>query len=160
MEQVVSAYRVKTTGEFVIHPMGTFKKYGAYVGSNPCRSFPRDCSATDLGVAVIELLERSGPTGFAIGEIEQYRAATFEKQSELIRKKYFSSIRSTRDSDRRYLQCEVRTEKKSRSWSVNRFAFDAKTRLMVSERKQRVKKSAGAEELGRQLLALLDIPAQ
>ncbi len=159
MEQVVSVCRVKVTKDFVLHPFGTFKNYGGYVGIKPYRNLPSDCDATQLGAMAIELLERSGPTGFAISDIEQYRAVTVDKQSDSIHRKYFSTIRSTKDTDHRFIHCEVRAERKLKSWSIIRFAFDTAMRSMMPESTVRVRKSAGAVGLGEQLLALLQLPA-
>lgn len=155
MERIVTVLRVKDNGNFLLHPMGTFQGYGGYVSINPHRELPSDSDAGSLGTTAAELLQLSHSTGYRLRDIDQYRQDTSDEETALVRSRYFDRIRSTDDTDRRFVQAEVSLNPKQTSWRVTRFAFDESRGTLRPDQKARVKLADGPEALGRTLLELL-----
>src|ERR1043165_5566358 len=91
MERIVSIARSKATDTFIVHPMGTFRGYGGFVGINPYRELPKEVSPEIVGETVIDLLTQSGSTGFHIKNIEVYRADTADEETVRIREQFFAN---------------------------------------------------------------------
>lgn len=155
MDRIISVLRVRSNRHFLLRPMGTFEGYGAYVGINPSRELAADSSAETLGAAIIELLQLSKPTGYRVEDIEQYRRDTGDADSDAIRTRYFSRVRSTAETNRKFLHTEVATKDKQVSWRVTKFVFNVDHDTLVPENKLSVKMSEGAEALGRCVLDFL-----
>lgn len=155
MERVVSVLRSNESGTFILHPMGTFRRYGGYVGINPYRELPGDCSLEILGQLAVDLLTQSGPTGYAIGDIARYREATADEESRRIRNDYFSGTQSPTSRARRFLHLEVSISSKQRSWHVVKFKYDAEQSSFVPDIENRVKCTGGPSALGLALSNLL-----
>lgn len=155
MDKVVSINRLRRGEQFILHPLGTFLGYGGYVGINPYRELPAQCDARSLGEAVVELLALSLSTGYDIDDINTYRQATTDVDTARIRNAFFSDIRSTADTVRRFLHAEVSVRSRSKSWSIVKFLAKRSKEMLVPEEEIKVRMSAGPEALGRALLNIL-----
>jgi hypothetical protein len=155
VERVVNVRRVKANGQFVLNPMGTFRDYGGYVGINPYRELPTVVSPKQLGMVVVDLLARSGPTGHTISDFESCRAESATEETERIRDQYFFGKQSIESQAKRFQHLEVSSKDNRRSWDIVKFKFDKKSRAMVPDVEKRAKFEDGPSSLGKVILELL-----
>jgi hypothetical protein len=155
MERAVSIQRDKKTGHYILHPLGTFRGYGGYVGINPYRELPPNSVPELIGQSTMELLELSGPTGFHIKDINAYREQTDGEDTSRIRDKYISGVNSTAAMARRFHNAEVSREARHRSWLVVKFKYDSTRKSFVPDESKRVNVSEGASSLGQILVHFL-----
>ena len=149
MRRSVFGYRHRKTGMYLFYPMGTFKKYGGYVGINPIRELPAEAPYDEIGATVSELLECSGPTGFSIKEIKDYERATQDADTARIRRTYFQGA-STSKIASKFSEIEITLIDGQKSWQLLSREYDSATRCMVpTGQPKRVSRSLGVESLGK-----------
>lgn len=95
MEQIVNISRDRRRGLFLLNPLGSFKGYGGYVGINPYRELPQDVMAKEIGETIIDLLGKSGATGFHIKNIQAYRRESADPETVRIHSHYLSKIKDS-----------------------------------------------------------------
>lgn len=155
-------FRRRDSGEVIANPMGTFRGYGGEVGIYPYRQLAQHFAPPDLGALVIELLALSGGTGYSLKEMEAYRRAASDPESEGVRAKLgFTTPRQTTGTiAKRFARAVVETNDKSGSYLIKGYRYDPNTQLdEAGANPLRVKKSSGPEALGVAVLAALaDLP--
>jgi hypothetical protein len=154
MDKVVSILKVKANNHLILHPLGSFTGYGGYVGTHPYRELPEDCDAETLGATIAELLLLSGPTGYSIKDIEQFRHDTMDAESQRIRTEYLSKIRSTKDTVQQFIPMEVSITGQGKSWRITKFGYDPDQRSLIPNETLKIRISDGVQQLGGSLLAL------
>lgn len=158
MEKIVNLLRDRRTGHFLLHPMGLFDGYGAYVGTNPIRQLPATADAALLGQTIAALLDRSGPTGYSIKAIADYRAATGDDETNRLRQEYFPSRGgSTAVMAERFMRLQI-SFGQYRSWQIISYRYDKESDADLAAREVKVMQSAGLEALGREVLSLVSMP--
>lgn len=156
MERIVNILRARDNSAFVVNPMGTFIGYGGYVGTNPYREYVGEAPGR-LGGLVVSLLEQSGPTKFKIQEIDQYREATTDPETERVRRAHIGSATTTALMAKRYARAHVSRRDGQKSWKITIYRYDSRRRLDVTDDEVRVPCKDGADALGRRILELLKI---
>lgn len=155
MEQIVTIERNRCSGILVLHPMGTFKGYGGYVGVCPYRELASTVTAEILGDMVLNLLNVSGPTGFHIKDIDSYRRQVADEDSERLRRTHLAGIRGTADVARRFIRVGVSRRKGGKTLTLVRFAYRSEERAFGQELRLRVKAKASGLALGEKILELM-----
>jgi hypothetical protein len=158
MDRSVSVLRSKKTGNYILHPFGTFRGYGAYVGINPYREVPGDASSKALGQAIVDLLELSGPTGFGIDERDEYVRPTEDEETIRIREAYgLEDGMTTSKVAQRFLHAHVEQRTRQKSWVVQTYTYSSRWRSLSGSEHEptRVKHSEGPAALGRVLQEVL-----
>lgn len=154
MEQIVSVLRSTTSKRLILNPLGTFTGYGAYVGIYPYNEISADTSSMVIGSSVLLLLDKSVKTGFKIKEIDNYRKAQNDPDSDRIRQEYLSRIKSTKESARKFQQLEVSRNKRGGTLALTLFWYSAEDDTLVPVHKRRVRADVSPSELGAEILDL------
>ena len=162
MDRVVNVSRCRRTGAFLLHPFGTFRGYGAFVGVNPYRESPADVDDASLGQIVVTLLALSGPTGRDFTEAKLFLEQGRDDETNRIRSQYGleGPALSTSKLARRFLKADVEQRHGQKSWIVQPFRYDSRLRSMTGSDIPpiRVRQSAGSAALGAALRAALAWP--
>jgi hypothetical protein len=157
----VNIRRCYQTGTFVLNPDGTFRGYGAYVGINPYRELVAGVGSGDLGAAVMRMLELSGPTGVGIAEARTFLESSADDETRRVRAAHHLDAPrlSTAMLARRFAAATVELRHGQRSWWVQGFRYDPRTRTLSGERIKpvRVLLRAGTTVLGEVVREVLGI---
>jgi hypothetical protein len=141
-----------------LNPEGTFKGYGAYVGIEPHRQLPVGASAIQIGRLVVQLLKKSGPTGFHIEDHALYSAQATDGTSKAVLEWARPARATTSLMARRFLGGVVRTTDRLKSWRVMVYEYDSRLRANTARDAGRlVSKGLGAEALGEAVRAAFPI---
>jgi hypothetical protein len=139
--------------------MGTFRGYGALVGINPYREVAADASSEELGLCILTLLDRSGPTGLPIAEARQFLDETADEETRRIREDSGLTRKGMGTSRyaARFQVLEVEQRYRQKSWCLQGMSYDSLQRSLTRKGHSvvRVKHRLGAEGLGRAVLELL-----
>jgi hypothetical protein len=135
MDRSVQIMRCRRTGAFLLHPVGTFRGYGAYVGINPYREVLATSSPEELGRTVMVLLELSGPTGIAFADAKHFLETSRDEETIRIRTAYGLNRPklSTSKLAKRFLHVDVMHKHGQKSWVVQVMQYDSRRRSLVGE---------------------------
>jgi hypothetical protein len=163
MERSVKILRCKRTGDFILHPMGTFHGYGGYVGLIPYRVVSRSTSGERLGQLIADLLRLSGPTGVHIKEYEAYVEQAMDDHTRKIKNDYrLDEKMSTSVYARRFSHGEIVQRAGQKSWVLQPYTYASKSRTLSGKehKPSRIKHSEGIAGLGVAVLECMQIGEQ
>ncbi len=156
MLRSVSVMCHRQSGDVIMHPIGTFKGYGAYMGISPYRAI---CHPTpqNVGELILDLLGQSGATGYRIKDFEDYRNANDDDETRRIIKTYLpkGGHASTSVMAKKFSHVNVEYQDGQKSWMLNSRFYDANTRCLESVANRRVRHKDGVEALGAAVLDML-----
>ena len=157
MERIVNVLKCKKEQLLVLNPMGTFKGYGGFVGIYPYREVASDVVPSELGEIIVTLLAKSGPTGYKLDRIDEYRKLEEDEETRQVRARYFpeGKRRTTRILAQRFDKAEVR-ETKSRI-EVAKLVYDSENRVLADDKDsiEILRKPVSNLELGAAVLKVI-----
>ncbi|MEO1484024.1 MAG: hypothetical protein AAFU77_18085 [Myxococcota bacterium] len=153
MDLIVQARWSRKEHFFLLNPMGTFKGHGGFIGISPMVSISRGDER--LGDIVVELLERSGPTGFHIREHFKYRSEIEDAKSRKLREFYIPKSATTGSLSKRFVRLEISTTRAAKSWKLTRFEYDKLKKASFGVEQERIRFFDGTETLRERMLSIV-----